>query len=93
MRDIGAWYAAFSVTSVISVMTNCALMHSDASLRSAFSFSASDRDWVLFFVLVEHLFLFVRVIIDRLISDVSRDVKEAQDREEFIMDERRRRNL
>ncbi len=90
VRDIGAWYAAFSVTSVISVMTNCALMHGDSSLRAAFSPDSSDLGWLLLLVAVEHAFLLVRVVIDRLINDVPRSVKDAQDREEFILSERRK---
>ncbi len=91
VRDIGAWYAAFSITSIISVMTNCALMHADGSLRATFAATSTDLDWLLLFVVVEHAFLLVRVIIDRLISDVPKSVKDAQDREEFILEERRRR--
>ncbi len=93
VRDIGAWYAAFSLTSFISVLTNCALMHSDPSLRDTFSSSWSDRDWALLFVLVEHLFLLVRVRIDRGISDVPKSVKESQDKQEFILEERRRKMM
>ena len=32
-RDIGAWYLAFSLTSAISVMTNCALLAMDKDVR------------------------------------------------------------
>ena len=32
-RDIGAWYLAFSLTSAISVMTNCALLAMDKDVQ------------------------------------------------------------
>ena len=32
-RDIGAWYLAFSLTSAVSVMTNCALLAMDKDVQ------------------------------------------------------------
>ena len=38
VRDIGAWYMAFSITSVLSVMTNCALMAMDKDIQVSIYF-------------------------------------------------------
>ncbi len=84
VRDIGAWYAAFSLTSAISVMTNCALLAMDADVQ-AFMPDATQLQWVLLFVGIEHAFLFVRMAIDELIPDVSKSVKDSMDRDEWIL--------
>merc|ERR1711953_724798 len=49
VRDIGAWYMAFSITSVISVMTNLTLLSLDKDVQ-AFAPQSSSKDWVLLFV-------------------------------------------
>jgi len=85
VRDIGAWYGAFSVTSVISVMTNCALLAMDVDLRLAFDFGLSDLAWCMLFVGLEHVFLAVRVAIAKLIPDVSSEIKRATDKNEFLL--------
>ena len=46
VRDIGTWYAAFSLTSAVSVMTNCALLAMDKDVQ-AFMPDATDRQWIL----------------------------------------------
>ena len=85
MRDIGAWYTAFNVTAIFSVMTNCALLSMDKSLRSEFGLGRSDLTWVLLFVGLEHIVLAIRVIIDKVISDVPSNIKRAMDRDDFIL--------
>lgn len=84
VRDIGAWYLAFSVTSAISVMTNCALLAMDPSVQ-AVAPEASTRDWILLFVAIEHIFLFIRLAIEKGIPDETSKVKEAMDRDEFVL--------
>ena len=59
VRDIGAWFIAFSLTSVFSVMTNCALLAMDKDLQS-FAPDVSSTNWVLVFVAIEHIFLCIR---------------------------------
>ncbi|XP_059081460.1 anoctamin-10-like [Tigriopus californicus] len=88
VRDIGAWYMAFSVTSVISVMTNCALLAMDKDVQ-AFAPHASGTDWALTFVVIEHVFLLIRLAIDKLIPDVSNSIKFAIDRDNYILKNRR----
>jgi len=84
VRDIGAWYMAFSVTSVISVMTNLTLLSLDKDVQ-AFAPHWSSRDWILMFVFFEHVLLLIRVIIEVSISDVPRKVKMAMDKNDFLL--------
>jgi anoctamin-10 len=86
-RDIGAWYAAFSITSIISVMTNCTLLAMDKDVQD-FAPESSNRDWILLFVVIEHLFLAIRVVIDKSIPDVSKKVKLAMDRNDYLLKNR-----
>ena len=47
------------------------------------------RDWILMFVVIEHIFLAIRICIDRVIPDESRSVKFAMDRDDFILKNRK----
>ena len=85
VRDIGAWYTAFNVTIMFSVITNCALLSMDKDLRIAFGLGKSDLTWALLFVGLEHIVLAIRVIIDKVISDVPSEIKKAMDRNDFII--------
>ena len=89
VRDIGAWYSAFSITSIISVMTNCALLAMDVDLRHAFDFGLTDLAWCMLFVGLEHIFLAVRLAIAKLIPDISSDVKRCIDKDDFILKSRK----
>ena len=51
----------------------------------AFAPAASQRDWILLFVAIEHGFLLLRMAIDRLIPDVSGKIKESMDRDEWMI--------
>ena len=75
---------AFSVTSVISVMTNLTLLSLDKDVQ-AFAPQSSSKDWVLLFVFFEHVLLLIRVIIETSIPDVPRKVKVAMDRNDFLL--------
>ena len=85
VRDIGAWYTAFNVTIIFSVITNCALLSMDKDLRAALGIGRSDLAWVLLFVALEHVVLAVRLIIDQVISDIPSNIKKAMDRDDFIL--------
>ena len=61
VRDIGAWFLAFSLTSVISVVTNCALIAMDKDLQ-AFAPDVTSKNWALLFVAIEHVFLCIRSV-------------------------------
>ena len=82
IRDIGAWYLAFNITSVVSILTNLALLSMDKDVQ-AFAPNSSSRDWVLLFVTIEHIFLLIRVAIAKVIPDVSGKVKLAIDINDF----------
>jgi anoctamin-10 len=84
VRDIGAWYIAFSITSVISVVTNLILLSLDKDVQ-AFAPQSSSRDWILMFVFFEHVLLLIRVIIETSIPDVPRKVKLAMDKNDFLL--------
>ena len=57
----------------------------DKSLREGFGLDRSDLTWVLLFVGLEHIVLAIRVIIDKVISDVPSNIKRAMDRDDFIL--------
>jgi len=84
VRDIGAWFVAFNLTSVISIITNCALLAMDKDLQ-AVAPETSSKEWVLLFVFVEHIFIAIRFAIAFLIPDVPKRVKDAIDRDDFIL--------
>ena len=85
VRDVGAWYTAFNVTIIFSVITNCALLSMDVNLRKSFGFGLTDLRWGLLFIGLEHIILTARVMIDKLISDVPSNIKKAMDRDDFIL--------
>ncbi len=88
VRDIGSWYMAFSVTSIVAVVTNCALLYLDADIRKLAAPNASDTDWLLLFVAIEHVFLALKVILAEAIPDVPKHVKLAMDRNDHLLKNR-----
>lgn len=68
-KNIGAWQIAFELMGAIAVMTNCALLALSPDLRTHFS-RFSSVEWTLLFVAIEHIILFLKVIIAYLIPDV-----------------------
>lgn len=68
-RNIGAWQIAFELMGAVAVMTNCALLAMSSDLKSNFSkFSAVE--WTLLFVTIEHVIIFIKIILAYLIPDV-----------------------
>ena len=51
----------------------------------AFFPNTTSRDWILLFVAIEHVFLAIRLGIDRIIPDESKGVKFAMDRDDYIL--------
>eukprot|EP00096_Caligus_rogercresseyi_P011744 TRINITY_DN4727_c0_g1_i1.p1 TRINITY_DN4727_c0_g1~~TRINITY_DN4727_c0_g1_i1.p1 ORF type:complete len:624 (+),score=113.08 TRINITY_DN4727_c0_g1_i1:757-2628(+) len=80
-RDLGAWYEAFNLTVIISIMTNLALLSMDPDVQ----YFAGTSEYVLIFVVLEHVFLSIKVLIDKAIPDVSRRVKFNMDRDEYLL--------
>jgi hypothetical protein len=48
----------------------------------------SGKNWALLFVGIEHVFLCIRFAIAFLIPDVSKRVKDAMDRDDFLLKNR-----
>ncbi|XP_040578959.1 anoctamin-10 [Lepeophtheirus salmonis] len=85
-RDLGAWYDAFNLTVIISIMTNLALLSMDPDVQ----YFAGTKEYILIFVVFEHIFLAIKVLIDKAIPDVSGRVKFCLDRDEYYL---RHKNL
>jgi len=84
VRDIGAWYMAFNLTALISVITNLALLSMDKDVQ-AFAPDSSSRNWILFFVAIEHIMLSIRFALDKVIPDVPKNIKDKMDKNEFLL--------
>jgi len=80
-RDIGTWFTAFQLTSVVAVMTNCSLLAID--LKETAGQEWTRLEWFALFVIIEHLFMVVFVIVDKVIPDVPKHVKYAMDKTDF----------
>lgn len=81
MRDIGAWYLAFRITALISIISNCALLAMD--LRDTAGEGWNDLEWIGLFVLIEHVFLVIFLGVDKLVSDEPKHIKLALDKTDF----------
>ena len=81
LRDIGGWYLAFYLTSVISIISNCALIAMD--LRDTAGAGWTDAEWILLFITIEHVFLATFFGIDPLVPDTSARVKRAMDTTDY----------
>jgi anoctamin-10 len=81
VRDIGAWYLAFRITALLSIISNCTLLALD--LRDSVGADWTDIEWFGMFVLIEHIFLVLFLGVNQFISDTPKDVKLAQDQADF----------
>jgi len=82
VKDIGAWQVAFEMMGGIAVMTNCALLSLSPNLR-AYAPNMSPAEWLLFFVIIEHVLLGILVALRQLIPDIPTNVKVALARLEY----------
>lgn len=76
VKDIGAWQRAFEVLGALSIMTNCGLLCLSPRLKKTFP-DVAPVEWVMFFVLLEHLLLGVRYLLHIAIADKSEWVRVA----------------
>eukprot|EP00794_Sanderia_malayensis_P019137 gene19137-21054_t len=67
--SIGAWQAAFEMMSIVAVMTNCALIAMSKSTQKSLS-NLSTIDYVLLFVVIEHVIIAVKFFVGYIIPDV-----------------------
>lgn len=81
VRDIGAWYLAFRITALLSIISNCALLALD--LRDTVGEGWTDIEWMGMFLAIEHVFLVLFLGVNQFISDTPKDVKLAQDKTDF----------
>lgn len=62
VKDIGAWQRTFEIVGAMSIMTNCGLLCLNPHLRKHAP-SMSELEWVLMFVLLEHVLIGVRYLL------------------------------
>ena len=65
-------------------MTNLALLAMDKELQ-AFAPNTSNQNWILMFVAFEHIFMAIKYVIEKVIPDIPKNVKEKMDRNEFLL--------
>ncbi|KAL3281714.1 hypothetical protein HHI36_004918 [Cryptolaemus montrouzieri] len=76
VKDIGAWQRAFEILGALSIVTNCGILYLTPSIRQGGS-HLSQTEWLLLFVLLEHVLLGVRYVIHISISDKPQWVRVA----------------
>ncbi|PNF39603.1 Anoctamin-10 [Cryptotermes secundus] len=68
VKDTGAWQRAFEAVGAMSIMTNCGLLCMSPQLRRLAP-SLTSVEWVLLFVVLEHMLLGIRHILHLVIPD------------------------
>ena len=81
VRDIGAWYLAFRLTALLSILSNLALLGLD--LRQSAGEGWTDGQWWGGLVVVEHVFLVIFLGVNLVVSDTPKEVKLAMDKTDF----------
>uniref|UniRef100_A0A8C0HF95 Anoctamin n=1 Tax=Chelonoidis abingdonii TaxID=106734 RepID=A0A8C0HF95_CHEAB len=79
--NIGVWQLAFETMSIISVVTNCALIGLSPQVNALFPDSKTDL--ILIVVLVEHILLALKFVMAFVIPDKPRDIQIKLARLEF----------
>ncbi|XP_039383847.1 anoctamin-10 isoform X3 [Mauremys reevesii] len=79
--NIGVWQLAFETMSVISVVTNCALIGLSPQVNALFPDSKTDL--ILIVVLAEHILLALKFVMAFVIPDKPRDIQIKLARLEF----------
>ncbi|MBN3278160.1 ANO10 protein, partial [Polyodon spathula] len=79
--NIGVWQLAFETMSVISVVTNCALLGMSPQVKSLFQ--ESDTNLILLVLAVEHVLLAFKFILMFVIPDVPKDIRTQLAKLEF----------
>ncbi|XP_042868848.1 anoctamin-10-like [Penaeus japonicus] len=74
--SIGVWQGAFEMLGAVAVITNCALLCLSPRVRPLAP-SASPVEWVLIFVLLEHVILCVKMALMWLVPDEPLWVRQA----------------
>ncbi|XP_044862383.1 anoctamin-10 isoform X4 [Mauremys mutica] len=79
--NIGVWQLAFETMSIISVVTNCALIGLSPQVNALFPDSKTDL--ILIVVLAEHILLALKFVMAFVIPDKPRDIQIKLARLEF----------
>ncbi|XP_064410977.1 anoctamin-10 isoform X2 [Latimeria chalumnae] len=79
--NIGVWQLAFEAMSVISVVTNCALIGMSPQVQGFFQ--GSQTDLILLVVAVEHILLTLKFILAFVIPDVPHEIRTELAKLEF----------
>ena len=69
VSDIGVWQVAMECMGAIAIIVNCALVGQAGQIFTWFP-DMSRTDIILFIVAVEHILLFVKILIDYAIPDI-----------------------
>lgn len=80
-EDIGTWFTFLDIMSTLAVISNMALFVFTGSQLNAWS----DKEKVVFFVVMEHVLLSIKFLIAMVIPDVPAEVEEHQERQKFIL--------
>ncbi|XP_021939125.1 anoctamin-10 isoform X2 [Zootermopsis nevadensis] len=68
VKDTGAWQRAFEIVGAMSIMTNCSLLCMSPQLRRLAP-TMTSVEWVLVFVVLEHMLLGIRHFLHLVIPD------------------------
>ncbi|CAG9854829.1 unnamed protein product [Phyllotreta striolata] len=82
VKDIGAWQRAFEVLGALSILTNCGLLYVSPPMRQTMP-SLSDVDWLILFVVLEHVLLGIRFVLHIAISDKPEKIRVALAKRNF----------
>ena len=92
VANIGAWQAAMEWMGVIAIIVNCALIGQSGQLYALFP-DMSVTDMILVGVVLEHVMLLIKIILDYVISDFPSWVEKDMARVEHQRQELERRDL
>lgn len=81
-NGIGPWKIAFELLSLISVMTNMALIALHPDVRDHFSYM-TDTEYYMYLVAAEHALILIKVVLMTAIPDEAAHITQAKQRHKF----------
>lgn len=82
VKDIGAWQRSFEILGALSILTNCGLLYVSPQMRKTVPY-LSEVEWLILFVILEHLLLGIRFLLHIAISDKPEWVRVALARKNY----------
>ncbi|KAJ8969669.1 hypothetical protein NQ317_002696 [Molorchus minor] len=76
VKDIGAWQRSFEVLGALSILTSCGILYLSPQVRRRAA-GLSEVEYLLVFVLLEHVLLGVRYLLHIAISEKPEWVRAA----------------